>query len=493
MKNIYKGCINSHNKDYDKNEFLMNFVNQYNITELTNNDGLMILLAKLHNYGYELLFKTEVTKVNGFSYIIPHIKNDLTRKLNGIRRNIAEIELSKKGLTFKESFKCEEEYNDYLTKNYEEVDKYKIFIKKVLETLYGPNENIIESKINSIMEAEKIFSQIIIDSESGYPNHVYYTEMEVETTFFLDNDNNNDNNVNEEKVDYERKRANNDILIKIKDFNKKYSLFNWKLYFEKRYEIFDIENPITDESVIREDKNFKYLYEYLKEINIKDLNNFIEWEVIYSIIDICSITDLKFVISDEIIQIRKGYSELIYENKNNYNKKEETNNTLKNTFLQYKKRYGILAKDYTKKANYENDNENANVKTKCINFISSVLPHVVSKYYIDMNFPDNLKSETKEMVENIIKAMIKRIQEIEWLDESTREYAISKVLKIKYILGYSDYFMNVENLYNHYKLYRNANDYLSLLMCLLSSVEEKRFKLFYNDISDVNIDSIIDK
>jgi len=65
-------------------------------------------------------------------------------------------------------------------------------------------------------------------------------------------------------------------VINIKTLNEKYPLINWKLYFEKRFESIGIEIPINDESLISEEKNFKYLYKYLEEIDRNDLVYYIE-------------------------------------------------------------------------------------------------------------------------------------------------------------------------------------------------------------------------
>jgi len=110
------------------------------------------------------------------------------------------------------------------------------------------------------------------------------------------------------------------------------------------------------------------------------------------------------------------------------------------------------------------------------------MPFALSKYYAEMKFPKNIKPEAMDMIENIRNSMIDRIKKLEWLDESTREHAIEKVLKIKYSIGYSDYVMNVENIYNNYKLlFLTKNDILSLLIRITNSKNKKIYDLFYNE------------
>ncbi|ORX83222.1 zincin [Anaeromyces robustus] len=140
-----------------------------------------------------------------------------------------------------------------------------------------------------------------------------------------------------------------------------------------------------------------------------------------------------------------------------------------------------------KKAIEEGENTNIfkenDEDSKCFNFINFNMPLALSKYYVDKKFTENVKSETMNMVENIRNAMIYRIKGLEWLDESTREYAIKKVLNIKYIIGHSDYIMNVENLYNQYKFYEpiQDDDPISLLLGSLNASYYETFSGIYSE------------
>ena len=120
--------------------------------------------------------------------------------------------------------------------------------------------------------------------------------------------------------------------------------------------------------------------------------------------------------------------------------------------------------------------------SKCLNLISNIMPLALSKYYVEINFPENTKPEAINMVENIRNAMIKRIQELEWLDESTRKYAIEKVLKIKYNLGYPDIITNHEIINNYYKPLENVHDdFLSIIMGIENVSLKDEYKSIYNE------------
>jgi len=126
--------------------------------------------------------------------------------------------------------------------------------------------------------------------------------------------------------------------------------------------------------------------------------------------------------------------------------------------------------------------EGNDTSSKCLNLISNTMPIALSKYYVEINFPENTKPEAINMVENIRNAMIKRIQELEWLDESTRKYAIEKVLEIKYNLGYSDLILNHEIIYNYYKPLENVHDdFLSIIMGILNVSLKDEYKSIYNE------------
>ncbi|OUM59519.1 hypothetical protein PIROE2DRAFT_14928 [Piromyces sp. E2] len=124
------------------------------------------------------------------------------------------------------------------------------------------------------------------------------------------------------------------------------------------------------------------------------------------------------------------------------------------------------------------DDEN----TQCLNLMTTLYKHAPNKYFVDISFPDNIKSEAKNLMENIIRAMIDRIQKLEWLDVSTREYAIEKILKIKYMIGYYDFMINIENIYNYYyPMIKTKDDYISSLLAIDSIDKKEIFKSIYNE------------
>ena len=122
------------------------------------------------------------------------------------------------------------------------------------------------------------------------------------------------------------------------------------------------------------------------------------------------------------------------------------------------------------------------VNTKCLNVVNVIMPLALSKYYSEMKFNENIKPVAINMIENIREAMMNRIQEIEWLDESTRKYAIEKVSKMNYDIGYSDLILNPENIYDYYKPLINVHDdYLSIITGYSNNFKRMENIFIYNE------------
>jgi len=70
MKNFYTQCINSYNKNYNDTELLMNFINNFNISERLSNsqDGLTVLFAELNNNSIEPFFRMDTEDIDGLPY-----------------------------------------------------------------------------------------------------------------------------------------------------------------------------------------------------------------------------------------------------------------------------------------------------------------------------------------------------------------------------------------------------------------------------------------
>jgi len=200
------------------------------------------------------------------------------------------------------------------------------------------------------------------------------------------------------------------------------------------------------------------------------LANYIEWKIIEKMVENILFSQnngmFENVIFEEFIQIKNQYKIAIG---NEYEKIEIKNNN-QNTFKEKSKNqyFDVFKGD--------------DVNTKCLNMINVIMPLPLSKYYSEMKFNENIKSVAINMIENIREAMMNRIQEIEWLDESTRKYAIEKVSKMNYDIGYSDLILNPENIYNYYKPLINVHDdYLSIITGYSNNYKRMENIVIYNE------------
>jgi len=463
IKTIYTSCTNNFNNDDNKNENLIKFINKFNVTKsLNNRESFTTLLAECNNNGINLFFAIELAKIknNKFPYkYIPRIETIAQDSpyMYKIPLALSKIESAKDG------------GDENLEEEYEIYNNYKAFIKKVLQSIYGSNKNEseIDSKVESIIEVEKRISAIhrinenyeyeystdVIDGyyEYEYSTDVvdgyyeYNTDIELTEDYYEYSTENEQMNYDEEEeyfTEFEYENYEN-----IKSFNEKYPLIDWKLYFEKVFEYYNIEISINEELMMEGDNEFEYLYEIINKIENKDMINYLEWRIICTVFDVSSF--LSSLVSEELYKIKKEF----------YKYLDVEDNVEISVF------YGDDA------------------KRKCLNTLSLVMPLALSKFYVEKKFPEDIKSLSMDMVENIRNAMISKIKKLEWLDKSTREYAINKVLNIKYMLAYSDSIMNIDNVYNQYKFLEQheEDNYLSIVLNLINLDTKPIFNLIYNE------------
>lgn len=72
----------------------------------------------------------------------------------------------------------------------------------------------------------------------------------------------------------------------------------------------------------------------------------------------------------------------------------------------------------------------------CASHATTLLPDLVSKYYVSKAFDAKSEEDTKLMVDLIEDAMANRLEEIAWLDDATFEEAVTKLEKVVNFIGY---------------------------------------------------------
>eukprot|EP00833_Pecoramyces_ruminatium_P009687 jgi/Orpsp1_1/1183719/evm.model.c7180000086409.1 len=225
----------------------------------------------------------------------------------------------------------------------------------------------------------------------------------------------------------------------IESLNEKNPFINWKTYFESVFDIQNTISPVDDNSLF-----FNFASEYLEklmnllnEIDVDDLSDYIEWFIINTFIKYTS------------METREPVNE-------------------------FKKYLGVRNNDM--ESLYSRDQF-------CMSKVEDMMGMALGKFFIERNFSDNIKNEGEKMVNYIKEAMLERIPQIEWLDKDTRDYAITKALKMIDNIGYPEYLMNPEKLSEKYREFEtDPNDYFTTMINYDSYDFIKNLKLYQTPV-----------
>jgi len=80
------------------------------------------------------------------------------------------------------------------------------------------------------------------------------------------------------------------------------------------------------------------------------------------------------------------------------------------------------------------------------------LSDAVGRAYVDKYFPASAKKEVSSMVEQIVTAFGKRVQNIQWMADTTKTEALAKVASLVVGVGYPDHWRD----YSHYRVDANS-------------------------------------
>jgi putative endopeptidase len=69
---------------------------------------------------------------------------------------------------------------------------------------------------------------------------------------------------------------------------------------------------------------------------------------------------------------------------------------------------------------------------------NGAMGEALGKLYIDVAFPPEAKAAAEEMVDNVLAAMKHRIENLEWMSDTTKEQALKKLASITVKIGYPD-------------------------------------------------------
>ncbi len=75
---------------------------------------------------------------------------------------------------------------------------------------------------------------------------------------------------------------------------------------------------------------------------------------------------------------------------------------------------------------------------RVLNATNSVIGEAIGKVYVAETFPPEAKASAEEMVANLMKAFDKRIRDLEWMSEETKEKALKKLNTLTVKIGYTN-------------------------------------------------------
>ncbi len=86
----------------------------------------------------------------------------------------------------------------------------------------------------------------------------------------------------------------------------------------------------------------------------------------------------------------------------------------------------------------EGKKERRPLKERALAAVNGAMGEAVGKIYVDRLFPPEAKQKAVEMVKYLQKAYIKRIEDLEWMTDSTKALAVEKVKTLTVKIGYPD-------------------------------------------------------
>jgi len=354
LKSIYNICIDTDKIEEKGKEPLLKLIQQLKINEnktnYSNVDGVTELMIKLHNIGLSAFFDMGVAADQ---------KNpDL---------NVIYIGQAGLGLPSQEYYE-----EDEIVDIYREV--IKDMLRNILEDEETGNVRNYSEAADLIVNFEKELAKVTVPSQDMQDPSATY----------------NENN--------------------LRSLNEKYPNINWKMYFEKRFNSFDIEDAFKEDTIVIVDapKYFDGLSTIINKTDVETLSAYAEWHLI------------------------RVYGKYIKEDL------QEPLKKLRKTLT------GV--KIDPPRSEY------------CVRIVDGIMGMASSKLFIEKAFAGDSKEAAEKTIEYIKEAMSHRIPRMPWLDRQTRNLAIQKVFSLADKIGYPDFVMHPKKVAEEYEGLKIDND-----------------------------------
>lgn len=94
---------------------------------------------------------------------------------------------------------------------------------------------------------------------------------------------------------------------------------------------------------------------------------------------------------------------------------------------------------------------------RCINVLSSVLPQLVGRHYVDTYFSEESKKSAEEIIHQVLDNYVIEIKKKDWMDQETKDKSLEKTTKLKINTGYPNWIKDDGELNKLYKFNMDAD------------------------------------
>jgi putative endopeptidase len=81
-----------------------------------------------------------------------------------------------------------------------------------------------------------------------------------------------------------------------------------------------------------------------------------------------------------------------------------------------------------------------------VNLVGGALGHAVGQIYVERHFPPSSKTQMEDLVNRLTTAFRGRLEQLEWMDDETREQALTKLSTFEPRIGYPEIWDTYEGL-----------------------------------------------
>jgi len=221
-----------------------------------------------------------------------------------------------------------------------------------------------------------------------------------------------------------------------------FNLLNCKNSADISTDIFSIETDLAKSSRKLEDLRDDYA-NYNKK-NIKELNDItpsIEWKSFFENFDLKNVKDVIVGQPEFFSAVEKILDKYSIDKWKNYLKWNVVNSTamlLSSDFVNTRfDFYGrVLSGTTEQRPRWKNILDETN----------ELLGEILGMEYVRIYFPPEAKTKTVELVNNMVKAFEDRIKKLDWMSETTKQFALKKLDKMVKKIGYPDVWKDYSNL-----------------------------------------------